>query len=171
MIHLLRTGNEASYFVERPWGNLLVYPMRALTPSDQDHFRSKGGVHRQLVLEPFVPDAVTKGLFDTFGAAVVCPFEMPFDAVARYEFFGIDFVDPGVEYLSEGPFVALRLLIKDKKFVFTDSRFTLVNGVLVCRDSALAAAASAFVERWKCTGLTRVFTPTFKGKNFVDLWG
>lgn len=169
MIHLHKGRLTNSYFIERPWGNLLIYPLEELTLSDRERFVSKGGIYRQFVLEPFTPNDVTRKLFDTFGAAVVAPFDIPFDVFARYEKFGEDFADVNVDYLVHGDLRALLITMNDGQVLFTDSHFSLRNGLLISSDSNLKERAEEFLTAWKARGVTRVFTPKFVGKNYLDL--
>lgn len=170
IIHLIERNKNVSYFIERPWGNLLVYPLLDVKQTDLDHFISKGGVYRQMVLENFSPNASTKTLFDRLGAAVVAPFEMEFNSYSLMEKDGVEFCDPHVTYLEQGEMRALKIGVKDKIFLFTDSHFTLKAEKIFCLNSSLSHLADEFVAHWKAEKVARVMTPTYSGKNYIDLF-
>ena len=127
-IHIIKsriTDNTSSccYFVERNFGNLLIYP-RYLDDIQQDIFKQRGGIYRQLDIQ-MGNEENTKRLFEIYGAALVLNNS---DKDIRFltEEFGVDMYDHFIGYCEYGI-----LVFQDKKtYLFLSDRFIFDRGVV-----------------------------------------
>lgn len=97
---IVKNANASSYFVQRSYGNYLVYS-DALTATNTDFFKSKGGVYRQFIQKVEHISLEQVQLFKRFGAAAVTLSSLeaaPFSPHIKIELFSDDFVDPTVKF-------------------------------------------------------------------------
>lgn len=165
MLHLLRGPKNACYFLERPWGNLVIYEVPHLSDSDWEHLKGRGGVFRQFLLDPANSSEMAKKLFDRFGASVVTPHPAEFTPAFPVEQIGVDFVDPGIQLLHSLGIMALEVIIKDKRYVFTDRQLSLIQGELIHERPENQNNASGFLKN--LIRPVTVLTPFYRGKNFI----
>lgn len=98
----------ASYFVERPYASLLVFPPSENSLNNKNHFEfleNKGGVAFLFHLYQDRPNPIQKELYNRFGPPLICPWEDETFAILtsedknfRYGKFGEDFYDHQVEF-------------------------------------------------------------------------
>ena len=114
-------GTFCCYFVERSFGNLLIYP-RHLDSIDHDIFKSRGGIYRQMDIE-MGNQFNTKRLFEIYGAALVLNNDQK-DIEFLTEEFGVDMYDHFIDYNQFGVVVYL-----DKKsYLFFNDRYLFDRG-------------------------------------------
>ena len=116
-----KSSNSSAYFVIRSYGNYLIYP-DALPSYNEDLFKSRGGVFRQLIHDIKLISLSQVQLFRVFGASAVMHEEHKGEDTDTMpvEFFGDDFVDPMAK-LNTGPWGGQYWMMKqgEDKVVFS----------------------------------------------------
>lgn len=114
-------GTYCCYFVERSFGNLLIYP-RHLDSIDNKIFKSRGGIYRQLDIEMGNHFNIQR-LFEVYGAALVLDTDEK-DIRFLTEQFGVDMYDHYLEYNEYGV-----VAYQDKKsYLFLNDKYLLDRG-------------------------------------------
>lgn len=167
MLHLMQGKSGLCYYIERPWGNLLVYEAQEFNASDWERLKGRGGVFRQLVLEPLKSTVMAKKVFDFFGAAVVSPFPMEFNPDYPVEELGVDFVDPGIRLLQSHGISALEMIVKDRRFIFTDQQLSLADGEILHKTPSKQGEAKEFID--SLSKPATILTPKYRDKNFLTI--
>ena len=127
-IHIIKSRvtdntNSCCYFVERNFGNLLIYP-RYLDSIQHEIFKQRGGIYRQLDIK-MGNQEITKRLFEIYGAALVLN-NNDKDIQFLTEEFGIDMYDHFIDYSVYGV-----LIFQDKKTIlFLNDQFIYDRGVI-----------------------------------------
>lgn len=167
MLHRMNGIHGVSYFIERPWGNLIVYEAGELSARDWEHLKGRGGVFRQILLGPVKSQEIVKEVFDRFGAAVVTPLPLEFNPHYPVEQIEVDFVDPGIRMLHSMGITALVVIVKDQRYVFTDDQLSLVDGEITHRESGSKFEGMEFIK--SLNGPAMVLTPQYRGENFIRI--
>jgi hypothetical protein len=117
-----KSPHSSAYFVQRYFGNYLIYP-DALASYNEDLFKSRGGVYRQLLHSLDLISMSQVQLFRVFGASAVLHKKLKGSDTDTMpvEFFGDDFIDPTVK-LNTGSWGGTYWMMKqgDEKVVFVD---------------------------------------------------
>lgn len=114
-VHRLeKSTTSSSYFVLRSFGNYLVYP-DALASFNEDLFKSRGGVYRQLIHDIGLISLSQVQIFRVFGASAVLHgrHEGQDSESMPIEFFGKNFIDPTVK-LNTGSWGGLYWMMKQE---------------------------------------------------------
>ncbi len=121
----IHSTGRASYFVERPFGNILVFS-DDIEQVDHDFVKAKGGLFRQYFESPEGVNSLNRQLFRIYGAkAVGCWSQEAFDHAIVLERFGIDFSDPSIKFKTQGEAKYLVISQKSKKMAVMGSSFDL----------------------------------------------
>lgn len=123
-------GHLATYFVIRPFGNLLVFNHKRL-PMNRSYLMSYGGIYKQLLTHLDQLGGEGKKFFTTFGAPAVLPPQKGdslFDPEIKIEIYGRDFSDKDIRYLpfGSGHFIYLKQAGRD--ILFLDESICLNHG-------------------------------------------
>lgn len=117
-----KSPNSSAYFVLRSFGNYLVYP-DALPSYNEDLFKSRGGVYRQLLHDLKLISMAQVQLFRVFGASAVVhnDHKGKDTETMPLEFFGDEFRDPTVK-LNKGSWGGIYWMMKQggEKIIFAD---------------------------------------------------
>jgi len=133
-IHQFKNSkNSASYFVERPFGNLLIFS-DDLNDIDHEFIKSKGGLFRQYFESFEGITSLNKKLFKIYGAKGIGNWiDEKFDPEIALERFNIDFSDPSLNFYIQGASKYIVLKQGSKKVALLGSSFLLkANGDILC---------------------------------------
>lgn len=164
-VHLIAQKTGACYYVERPWGNFLIYPLD--NEDEFEHFKLKGGVWKQFILDKSDRNEIQSKIFVRFGAALVSPFMLEECIEVKIETFGNDFYDKDVILIQQNEFKALLLTHKGLNLLFLDNHFRIYKGTVVAKK--LTPEIQCFIDELMKYKPSYVFTKEFKGQNYVKL--
>ena len=115
-----KNANSTAYFVQRSFGNYLIYP-DALTTIDVDFLKSRGGVYRQLIHKVKLISLAQAQVFVKFGASAVVSKNQKTEEIDSMplEIYGVSFKDPSIK-LNQTDFGCCYWMMKqkDKKVIF-----------------------------------------------------
>ena len=132
-IHIIKSriadiGDSCCYFVERNFGNLLIYP-RYLDSIEHDIFKQRGGVYRQLDVL-MGNESNLKRIFEIYGAALVLNNDQKHRDFLTEE-FGVDMYDHFIDYCEHGI-----LIFQDKKtYLFLNDKYLFDRGVIRSKEN------------------------------------
>ena len=122
---------ENSYFVHRSYLNYLIFTPNS-TEIFYDYFNSKGGVGKQILTGPQQFGNASGKIFNKYGASVLLtnPKKRPHRSSFKLEYYGVDFMDKDITYLSEKPKELHWVILnqRGKKFLITDENLILKDG-------------------------------------------
>ncbi len=134
-IHKLTiSDHQCSYFIERPFGNYLIFSDK-LENIQSDFFRSKGGIYKQFIENVDELQPTQAKLFQEFGSYGVGLFEgEKFHEYLPLESYGATYADPLVKFVEQdhGKLVYFaqknsRVIIFGKDFYLTESGEILLH--------------------------------------------
>jgi|GEM_PF-2570976 len=133
---ITKNSNSSAYFVQRSFGNYLIYP-DALATIDVDFLKSRGGVYRQLINKVELISLAQAQVFIKFGASAVVPKEEKAKETDSMplEVYGESFKDPSIK-LNKASFGACYWMMKqkDKKVIFLSPELYLDKNEVVLLD-------------------------------------
>jgi len=165
-----KSSTSSAYFVTRSFGNYLIYP-DALTDFNEDLFKSRGGVYRQLIHDVDLISLSQVRLFKTFGASAVLheshngedTDSMPL------EFFGTSFIDPTAK-LNKASWEGLYWMMKQgsEKVVFLSPEHLLTSSdEIFIQDKDISEEAYDYFESIGASYL--FFSDHEEGHHFIQL--
>jgi hypothetical protein len=165
MLHRFSFKHHDCYFVQRAWGNLLVYPFLQLSPNDNQYFISKGGIYRQLVFGKEEINPAQASLFSKFGAALVVNEDFEYHPNIKIEKNAEEFYDPDVIYYQDDSFQVIRIKLKESNMFFLDYNFKMINSKIVVLDSNKSFRAKNFIRKMRTNKGDSIICPSAKGAN------
>jgi len=177
-VHALEQMNErglyqVAYFLGRPFGNHLIFPLLQTTDFQDQFFKAKGGIAFQLVIHPDRPTKSQAQLFSRFGAPIVHlnSIEDSFDENIRIIRPGEDYYDPDVEVIELSVGKALAIKERDSTYLFLASPFLLDRGT-IRHTLNFKEVKSLNLEKahipWK-TKRVICFFQFYRGTNWLDI--
>lgn len=140
--HLSQSDHYSSYFVQRDYGNLLIFS-DALASIDHDFLKSRGGLYRQFIEDRSLISLAQCELFTTFGAAAVGKFNTEsYHPKLKLERFGEEYSDHSIKF-NRSTFGGQVLGLKqsDDKVAFIGRDFYLdEQGEVTCGNQKLGEA-------------------------------
>jgi hypothetical protein len=177
-VHALEQASEkglyqVSYFLSRPFGNHLIFPLQINTAFQDDFIKAKGGVAFQFLIHPDRATEAQIKMFNHFGAPLVhlCGQKDIFDPRVRIIKPGTDFYDPDVEVVELASAKALAIRSKNVTLVFFASPFVLDRGVIrhtINFKEVREFTIESSVFPWKATKVVGFFQ-FYRGRNWIDL--
>ncbi len=117
---ITKNSNSTAYFVQRSFGNYLIYP-DALASIDVDFLKSRGGVYKQFISKVELISLAQVQVFIKFGASAVVGADQKDKETDSMpiEVYGEGFKDPSIK-LNIASFGASYWMMKqkDKKVIF-----------------------------------------------------
>lgn len=130
----------ASYYLERPYAPLIIFPPpdnSISKPKDFEFMESKGGLSFQLQLYPDRPNQIQRGFYERFGCPLVAPWTEELfeelvheDYTFRYARRGHDFYDHHVLWTKVNETDGVYIIKNDAHFCFFGAPWILDRGVI-----------------------------------------
>ena len=165
-----KSASGSAYFVLRSFGNYLIYP-DALSSFNDELFKSRGGVYRQLIHDLSLVSLSQVQLFKTFGASAVLHSKHKGKDIETMplEFFGDNFIDPTVK-LNTGIWGGDYWMMKQgaEKVVFlSPDHFFSLNDQIFYKEKDVTEEAFDFFES---IGVSYVFFSDHdEGNHYISL--